>query len=123
MDQPQEPSARRENKHPRPPLGDIRMIVGETMASGSSKKACKTSLRMVQNIQLTGFVLKMAGVDNPIVRFSEEDTRRLYHPHDNALVVSIWVGDYKIHRVLVDNGSLADILYYLAFQQMRIKKE
>lgn len=65
----------------------------------------------------------MVGVDNPIVRFSEEDTRRLYHPHDNALVVSIWVGDYKIHQVLVDNGSLADILYYLAFQQMRIKKE
>jgi len=25
--------------------------------------------------------------------------------------------------VLVDNGSLADILYYLAFQQMRINKE
>ena len=28
-----------------------------------------------------------------------------------------------MHRVLVDNGSSADILYYLAFQQMRIDKE
>ena len=28
-----------------------------------------------------------------------------------------------MHRVLVDNGSLADILYYPAFQQMRIDKE
>ena len=28
-----------------------------------------------------------------------------------------------MHRVLVDNGSLADILYYLTFQQMRIDKE
>ena len=28
-----------------------------------------------------------------------------------------------MHRVLVDNGSLADILYYPAFQQVRIGKE
>ena len=28
-----------------------------------------------------------------------------------------------MHRVLVDNGSSTDILYYPAFQQMRIDKE
>ena len=28
-----------------------------------------------------------------------------------------------MHRVLVDNGSSADILYYPAFQQMRIGRE
>ena len=28
-----------------------------------------------------------------------------------------------MHRVLVDNDSLADILYYLAFQQIRIDRE
>ena len=55
--------------------------------------------------------------------FSEEDARHLYHPHDDALVVSIWVGHYNTHRVLVDNGSSADILYYPAFQQIRIERE
>ena len=92
------------------------MIVGETMASGSSKKACKTSLRMVQNIQLTGFVLKMVWIDNPIIGFTEEDAKCLYHPHDDVLVVSILVGNYNTHRVLVDNGSSTNILYYLAIQ-------
>ena len=62
-------------------------------------------------------------VDNPIIKISEEDARYLHHPHDDALVISIWVGDYKTHRVLVDNRSFADILYYLAFQQMRIDKK
>ena len=52
----------------------------------------------------------------------EEDARRLHHPYDDALVVSILVGDYNVHRVLVDNGSLADILYYPAFQQMGIDR-
>ena len=42
-----EQAPRRENEHPRPPIGDIRMIVGGTTTTGSSKKARKTYLRMV----------------------------------------------------------------------------
>ena len=73
----------------RPPIGDIRMIIGGTTVIGSSKKARKTYLRTVQNVQLMGFVPKMAWIENPVIRFSEEDARRLHHPHDDALVVSI----------------------------------
>ena len=99
------------------------MIVRGTMTIGSSKKARKTYLRMVQNVQLTGAILKMPWVDNPIIGFSEEDARHLHHPYDDALVVGIRVGDYNTYRVLVDNGSSADILYYPAFQQMQIDRE
>ena len=91
------------------------MIVGGTTATGSSKKARKAYLRMIQNVQLTGFVPKMVRIDNLIIGFSEEDARHLHHPHDNALIVSIWVGDYNTHRVLIDNGSSTDILYYPVF--------
>ena len=58
-----------------------------------------------------------------VIEFSEEDARQLHHSHDDELVVSIRVEDYNMHRVLVDNGSLADILYYPAFQQMGINRE
>ena len=119
---PLEQAPRWDNEHPRPPIGDIRMIVGGTMTTGSSKKARKTYLRMVQNIQLTSFVPKIARRESPLIRFSEEDMRQLHHPHDDALVVSIHVGDYNVHQVLVDNDSSADILYYPAFQQMGIDK-
>ena len=92
------------------------MIVGGTATTRSSKKARKTYLRMVQNVQLTGSVAKIARRESPIIGFSEEDVRRLHHPHDDVLVVNVRVGDYNVHRMLVDNGSSADILYYLAFQ-------
>ena len=58
----------------------------------------------------------MPQVDNLIIGFSEQDARYLHHPHDDALVVSIRVRDYNTYRVLVDNGSFVDILYYPAFQ-------
>ena len=90
------------------------MIVGGTATTGLSRKARKTYLRMVQNVQLTGSVPKIARKESPIIGFSEEDVRRLHHPHDDALVVSIRIGDY--------NGSSADILYYPAFQQMGIDR-
>ena len=91
------------------------MIVGGTVATGSSKKAQKTYLRMAQNVQLMGSIPKIARRESPIIEFSEEDERRLHHPHDDALVISIRIEDYNMHRVLVDNGSSADILYYPVF--------
>ena len=72
---------------------------------------------------MTGVISKMPWVDNPIIGFSEDDARHLHHPPDDALVVSIRVGDYNTYRVLVDKGSSVDILYYPAFQQMRINRE
>ena len=90
------------------------MITGSNTSS-SSKKARKAYLRMVQNIQLTGYAPKIVRIDNPVIGLTEEDARHLQHPHDDALVVSIQVRDCNTYRVLVDNGSSADILYYPAF--------
>ena len=112
---PWEQASRRENDHPRPSVGDIRMIIRGIATTGSSKKARKTYLRMVQNVQLTGFVPKIARRESPIIGFLEEDARCLHHPHNDALAFSVRVGDYNVHRMLVDNGSSADILYYPAF--------
>ena len=43
----QEEAPRRDNEHSRPPIGDIRMIVGGIAITGSSRKARKTYLKMV----------------------------------------------------------------------------
>ena len=96
-DPSQEQTPRRENECTRPPIGDIRMIVGGTTVAESSKKARKTYLWMVHSIQLTGSIPTMPRIDNPIIGFSEDDARGLHHPHDDALVVSLQIGDYNMH--------------------------
>ena len=78
---------------------------------------------MVLNIQMASFIPRKEQDETPVIGFSEIDARHLHHPHDDALVVNIQVGDYNMHQILIDNGSSADILYYPAFQQMMIGKE
>ena len=65
----------------------------------------------------------MTKIDNPAICFIEENARRLHHHYDDALVISLLIEDLNTWRVLVDNESSADILYYPVFQQIRVDKE
>ena len=58
-----------------------------------------------------------------LIVFSDEDFRGAHHPHDDAFVVSMTIANYNVRRILMDNGSSADILYWDAFKQMGIAKE
>ena len=105
-----------------PPLGEIRVIVGGTSTRQSSKSR-KTYLKVVQNVQLSGRPPRMRGADEQAITFTDEDTRRVHHPYDDAVVITLLIVDYTTRRVLIDNGSSVDILYYPAFQQMRLGRD
>lgn len=55
--------------------------------------------------------------------FSESDAEGVQQPHDDSLVNTMVVGNYKTTRVLIDIGSFTDILFTEAFRQMGIQKE
>ena len=62
-------------------------------------------------------------MDEFAISFTDEDAERIHHPHDDAIVITLLIADYTTRRVLIDNGSSADILYYLVFQQMRLGRD
>ena len=41
-------------------------------------------------------------------------------PHNDPLVIILNIEGFNTKRILVDNGSSADIIYLLAFQQLRL---
>ena len=43
--------------------------------------------------------------------FSDENKMRTIQPHDDALVVTLRIGGYDVKRVMVDQGSGAEIMY------------
>ena len=53
----------------------------------------------------------------------QSEKTSLHHPHDDAIVITLVIANYTTRRVLIDNGSTTDILYYPVFQQMRINKK
>ena len=62
-------------------------------------------------------------MDKQVITFMDEDTERIHHPHDDAIVITLLIANYTTRRVLMDNGSSVDILYYPSFQQMRLGQD
>ena len=46
-----------------------------------------------------------------VVGFSDEDKIGTIQPHDDALVINLRIGRYDVKRVMVDQGSAAEIMY------------
>ena len=47
----------------------------------------------------------------PTLSFSDEDKIGTIQPHDDALMVTLRIGGYDVKRMLVDQGSGAEIMY------------
>ena len=52
--------------------------------------------------------------------FNEANARGVKQPHNNPLVIMLNIEGFNTKRILVDNGSSADIIYLPAFQQLRL---
>ena len=89
--------------------------------SSSARKAHLCSIRSAERGKIQA-VFKLPWLDTSIT-FSDSDLEGCQHPHDDPLVARAIVGNKTIHRVLVDNGSSADIIFASAFDKMGIRRE
>ena len=107
-------------------MHDVNHIWGGPFA-GNSGKARKNLARQARHepngldINLTDRLQNSRFRDTPII-FSEEDTRGIHHPHCDALVVTLPVANKRLHRILIDNGSSADILFLSAFTKIGLER-
>ena len=106
------------------PLGEIHVISGGFNGGGESSSARKAHLRSIKSGETLEVqtVSKLPQLDTTIT-FSDFDMEGCQHPHDDPLVIKAIVANKTIHRVLVDNGSLADIIFASAYDKMGIGRE
>ena len=52
--------------------------------------------------------------------FNEVDARGVKQPHNDPLVMLLNIEGFNTKRILVDNGSCADIIYLPTFQQLKL---
>ena len=100
------------------------MISGGFTGGGESSSARKAHLRSLRAADMgeVQSVSKIPRVDTTIT-FSDSDLEGCQHPHDDPLVIRAIVANTTVHRVLVDNGSSADIIFASDFDKMGIGRE
>ena len=55
--------------------------------------------------------------------FSEEDKIRTTQPYDDALLITLRIGDYDVKRVMVDGGRAAEVMYSDLYKGLNLKLE
>ena len=65
---------------------------------------------------------KRAKLDQSLIMgFSDEDKIGTIQPHDDALVITLRIGGYDVKRVMVDQGSAAEIMYPDLFKGLNLR--
>ena len=55
-----------------------------------------------------------------LIFFPPVNPSRVITPHHDALVLTLCINDFDVHKVLVDPGNTADLLQLPALRQMNI---
>ena len=67
---------------------------------------------------------KRARLDRPLIMgFLDEDKIGTIQPHDDALVIILRIGGYDVKRVMLDQGSVAKIMYPNLFKGLSLRAE
>ena len=100
------------------------MISGGFAGGGESSSTRKAHLRII----ISGGTLEVQAISklprlDTTITFLDSDMEGCQHPHDDPIVIRVVVANQIIHRVLVDNGSLANIIFASAFDKIGIGRE
>ena len=110
------------NAPPRPLLGMINVIFAtpeRTSSHLSRVMSVARSLAKNSNSELKRARLEI----RPSLSFSDEDKIGTIQPHDDALVVTLRIGEYDVKRVMVDQGSCIKIMYLDLYRGLKLKPE
>ena len=58
-----------------------------------------------------------------IMGFSDEDKVGTIQPYDDTLVITLRIGGYDVKRVMVDQGSAAEIMYPDLYKGLNLRAE
>ena len=106
----------------RPLLGTINVIFVVPGRTGSCPSRVMSVTRLFP--EDGSHKPKRAKLDRSLVMgFSDEDRIGTIQPHDDALVIILQIGGYDVKRVMVDQGSAAEIMYPDLFKGLNLRTE
>ncbi|XP_062088754.1 uncharacterized protein LOC133795316 [Humulus lupulus] len=115
---------RREVTPPKPPTHErtVNRITGGSEISGVTHSADKRHARQTNWIKGESSETKKNTINLPAqtISFSTTESTKLLNPHHYALVIALYIANFLTKRILIDNGSSANILFLSALREMGI---
>jgi hypothetical protein len=109
--------------------GEVRVIdVIHGMVDAAAEETLRAEIRRVacgKQIMSVSAGSKRPHLDSQSggnLSFSDQDLQRLQMPHNDALVVSLTLGNSLVRRILVDQGSSAEVMYYPLFKALHLQE-
>ncbi|XP_030937372.1 uncharacterized protein LOC115962625 [Quercus lobata] len=118
----QGPQEARRDAALRPPTGTINVIVAAPGRTGTCPARVLSMAQLSAEESQPG--PKRARMSfHPVLSFSEEDKIGTIQPYDDALLITLRIGDYDVKRVMVDGGSAAEVMYPDLYKGLGLKSE
>ena len=73
----------------------------------------------MNTVHIESIHIEVEPIDNPI-SFPPVNPNRVIVPHYDALVLTLLINDFHVHKVLVDPGSAEDLLQLPTFTQTKL---
>ena len=105
-----------------PPLGVIEVIhavLGGTNTAGMRVSTVASTRDFSEDQPPTK---RTKGQLKPIA-FDDEDLEGMIQPHDDALVIAARISGFLVKKVMIDQGSGADVMYSNLFKGLRLKNQ
>ncbi|XP_057432334.1 uncharacterized protein LOC130725096 [Lotus japonicus] len=103
------------NKDIDPPVGTINTIAGGFGGGGDTASARRRHVRAVTSVQQYRAPF---GFQHPDIVISSADFEGVKMHKDDPVVVMVRINSFNVRRVLLDQGSSADIIYGDAFDKL-----
>jgi hypothetical protein len=116
-----ESSSRPQNSKALPSFGTMMPISGGSAMEFETKKQRNNYFRTMNTIINDGPAVRLECSKVPIT-FTEEDFELKSVIHNDAMVIVVSIAGWIIGKVLVDNGSSANILFLKTFEKMNLSQ-
>jgi len=113
-----QPASSEGQQHEIPIHGEVHTIAGGFSGGGCTASQRKKYARSVMSVE--AFEDHSPDVN---ITFTKEDLRDVV-PHDNdPIVISLATAGRMVHRVLVDQGSSADVMFWSNFEKLQLSPD
>ena len=100
-----------------PSLGVIEVIHAAPRGTAAAKRVLTVAFTKRDSPE------KRMKVDWLTISFGEEDLEGTIQPHDDALVVTAQISGFLVKRVMIDQGSRANVMYLALFEGLELKSQ